>query len=726
MSKLDEIRIIVIGDSGVGKTSIIMSLVSESYTELVPSVLHTVTVPPDMTPHHIQLTISDTSSKISFEQLYKQYIQLYYSNHNHITTGLGIVVVCSADVNNSIDHVINYYIPQLDKFCPDIPIVIAINKSSTTQSNINNLKLFDSLLNSYRVFNIIECSAKHIYKISDIFWSVQTAVIAPLSPLIDTATLRLKSMYIKSLYRIYQLYCNDQHLIDTNSLNNYQLTVYKRPLQINAMHDILELLSAQQTGATLLHDTQLTFDGWCEMHKHIILNKRTDTIWYALQCFGYNRLLQLDDSYVKLSEFKSNNYTIEFSEYGIQYLIDIFNKNVPCKQLTIQSTNTSNNHNDTTQMNALQRIFKASPEIPFALQSTQYIQTYMNSTNDIDVYGWLSHWNILLTYNTTLALKQLLYIGLNILPTITQSFIESTHNALRKCITILPSRINDNKRHTSVNRHVVSCLIASSPQCDKSLFIASMLNKQSLQSPPSTPLHGSVNHNNSTNSTTINTRIYAQSLHAIQHKSMSSDSNILSDELPMNYIIIKALASQHTKSLLKQEYHKHDILLLLYDNTLSASYQYVQELLVAACHLHIPTLVICITNNTTNIMTQLISDYTQSTYSVKFIAFDSKQYYTDSICKQMYSNELICYPIEQQSINIYNYIYNCGTINSFKYVPANKLLQQKQRQRIMWLIITGSIITFVSISAILLQRHMNNQPLINKQWIHKIRSQLKR
>ena len=49
--------------AGVGKSSLISSLVSESWSERVPPVLQPVMVPPSLLPEKIGLTIIDTSCK---------------------------------------------------------------------------------------------------------------------------------------------------------------------------------------------------------------------------------------------------------------------------------------------------------------------------------------------------------------------------------------------------------------------------------------------------------------------------------------------------------------------------------------------------------------------------------------------------------------------------------------------------------------------------------------
>lgn len=49
--------------AGVGKTSLIFSLVSEEFSEEVPAKSEEITIPPDVTPDRVTTQIVDTSCK---------------------------------------------------------------------------------------------------------------------------------------------------------------------------------------------------------------------------------------------------------------------------------------------------------------------------------------------------------------------------------------------------------------------------------------------------------------------------------------------------------------------------------------------------------------------------------------------------------------------------------------------------------------------------------------
>lgn len=60
------VRILLVGDKGVGKTSLILSLVSEEFPEEVPPKAEEITIPADVTPEQVPTNIVDFSGKNPF------------------------------------------------------------------------------------------------------------------------------------------------------------------------------------------------------------------------------------------------------------------------------------------------------------------------------------------------------------------------------------------------------------------------------------------------------------------------------------------------------------------------------------------------------------------------------------------------------------------------------------------------------------------------------------
>lgn len=57
------IHVVVIGDAGVGKSSMILAVATDSFAEAVPPVLPPTRLPTDFYPDGVPVTITDTSSR---------------------------------------------------------------------------------------------------------------------------------------------------------------------------------------------------------------------------------------------------------------------------------------------------------------------------------------------------------------------------------------------------------------------------------------------------------------------------------------------------------------------------------------------------------------------------------------------------------------------------------------------------------------------------------------
>ena len=60
------VRILILGDEKVGKTSMISTLVSQHFSEKVPALLHDVQIPAEESQEHVVTTIVDSSCTFVF------------------------------------------------------------------------------------------------------------------------------------------------------------------------------------------------------------------------------------------------------------------------------------------------------------------------------------------------------------------------------------------------------------------------------------------------------------------------------------------------------------------------------------------------------------------------------------------------------------------------------------------------------------------------------------
>jgi Ras family protein T1 len=70
---MKEIRILVLGDQGVGKTSIISTIMSEAFPKNPPKKIPPVCIPPDMFVQYKDITtlLLDSSEDVNDEEIHK-------------------------------------------------------------------------------------------------------------------------------------------------------------------------------------------------------------------------------------------------------------------------------------------------------------------------------------------------------------------------------------------------------------------------------------------------------------------------------------------------------------------------------------------------------------------------------------------------------------------------------------------------------------------------------
>lgn len=72
------VRILLVGERSVGKTSIILSLVSEEFTEDVPAKAEEITIPPEVTPEKVATCIVDYSGITTYYILRLLHLACYW------------------------------------------------------------------------------------------------------------------------------------------------------------------------------------------------------------------------------------------------------------------------------------------------------------------------------------------------------------------------------------------------------------------------------------------------------------------------------------------------------------------------------------------------------------------------------------------------------------------------------------------------------------------------
>ncbi|KAL6301993.1 P-loop containing nucleoside triphosphate hydrolase protein [Sparassis latifolia] len=385
-----DVRILLVGDEGVGKSTIVTSLIKESFVAHVQHVVPEVTIPPEVTPENVTTYIVDSGSGPQDRPHLESEIR-----KAHV-----ICVVYSIDNPNSFDRIPAYWLPYFRQLGVNVPVILVGNKIDLRGGEVTNEALEDEIvpiMNEFKeVETCVECSAKLPLNVSEVFYFAQKAVLHPTAPLYDSRDHVLKKECVGALRRIFKL-CdiNKDGLLDASELNEFQRKCFDAPLQLQELEGIREMVREHAEGG--VRDGGLTEAGFLYLHTIFIQRGRLETTWTVLRKFGYGEDLRLTETFLYPKFDVPHDCSVELSPLGYQFFTDIFET-------------FDKDQDGALKTEELDDLFSTSPANPWAGQKFPDT-TVADDTGAVTLQGWLAQWSMttLLDHKTTLA--YLAYLG---------------------------------------------------------------------------------------------------------------------------------------------------------------------------------------------------------------------------------------------------------------------------------------------------------------------------
>ena len=162
-----EIRIVLVGDVGVGKSSLIMALLKEGFVEDVQTVVPEVTLPSEASPAGVTTKILDTGSGFAYQERLET--ELRRANV--------VVLVYSVTDQESFERITSYWLPMMRSLGINVPVILVGNKVDHRPSDIEEDALEDEIAPVMAEFKevetCIECSASLSLNVGEIFFYAQ-------------------------------------------------------------------------------------------------------------------------------------------------------------------------------------------------------------------------------------------------------------------------------------------------------------------------------------------------------------------------------------------------------------------------------------------------------------------------------------------------------------------------------------------------------------------------
>lgn len=443
------VRIAVCGDEGCGKSSLITSLVKDTFvSSKIQAVLPQITIPPTLgTPENVTTVIVDTSAlpqerpALAKEIRKSNVILLVYSDHY------------------SYERVALFWMPYFRSLGVNLPVVLCANKKdlvqSTTSKQVVDEEMLPVMSEWKEIDSCIRTSAREHYNVNEAFFLCQKAVTCPVAPLFDAKESQLKPGCVDALRRIFYLCDKDKDgFLNDDEIRGFQMKCFEKEL-----HDD-DLSYIKDTVETMMPDEDMSAgispNGFLLLNRLYAEKGRHETIWIILRSFQYTDSLSLQESYLHpkfdVPEFAS----AELSPAGYRFFVDLF-------LTSDRDTDGGLNEHELTTL------FAPTPGIPQSWLEDGFPScTVRNEAGHVTLQGWLAQWSMTTFMSPKTTLEYLAFLG----------FESTDHTTTTTAALKLTKPRKRRSRHKSprVQRNVLFAHVVGAPHSGKSSLLDTFLS----------------------------------------------------------------------------------------------------------------------------------------------------------------------------------------------------------------------------------------------------------
>ncbi|TYZ63599.1 hypothetical protein PybrP1_004809 [[Pythium] brassicae (nom. inval.)] len=445
------VRIEVLGDEKVGKTSLICSLVSRHYSEKVPSVLLNVQIPAEESDENVVISITDTSSRVSDLMRVS----------NAVKRSDAILLVYDLTRPETFQR-LRRWLDFIGRH-REVPVVLVANKK-----DINVVTPEGSYANQVRSFvqgypfvvAAVESSAKNFAEVANAFYLAQKAVLYPTEPLYNVKKKHLEPKCVKAIKRTFRLYNRDRNgILSREELNEYQHDCFGMRLLATEMDTMMEFLASAIPDGVAPNGNGLFLEGFQYLWQLFIDRHRPESCWQVLRSLGYNNELDLEipPERIGLPPFEEDQ-SAQLTPQAIGFVTNLF------RQFDA-------NKDGSLRVEEIEDIFSICEDEQPPWETCSVISSpllYKSSLVDgkpaLSLSSWLACWSFLAQENPSKLLETLFYLGYN--------------DKLSPALELTKSR-SLTREANKVERNVVTCYVYGSAHAGKSAFMDTFVDRKS-------------------------------------------------------------------------------------------------------------------------------------------------------------------------------------------------------------------------------------------------------
>lgn len=436
-----DVRILLLGEPKVGKTSLIMSLVGEEFPEEVPSRAEEITIPADVTPEKVPTHIVDYSEAEQSDEIL----------HEEIVKANVICVVYDVTKEATIEKIRTKWIPLVNGEAEKgkkVPVILVGNKSDLQSGS--SMESILPIMNQFsEIETCVECSAKNLKNISELFYYAQKAVLHPTAPLYDPEEKELRPLCVRALSRIFTISDQDSDgILSDEELNFFQKSCFGSPLAPQALEDVKSVVWKNTSEG--VQDDGLTLTGFLFLNTLFIQRGRHETTWTILRKFGCDDSLELTDDYLYPPLRVPHGCTTELNHFGYQFIQKLFEKYDVDKDMALSPSE-------------LKNLFSVFPYMPWG--ADVYSTVCSNEKGYITQHGYLCQWTLTAYLDVHRCMEYLGYFGYPVL---------TEQESQTEAITVTRDKKVDQEKGQT-QRNVFLCKVIGPRGTGKSAFLRAFL-----------------------------------------------------------------------------------------------------------------------------------------------------------------------------------------------------------------------------------------------------------
>ncbi|BFG43174.1 hypothetical protein CerSpe_294480 [Prunus speciosa] len=383
------VRVVVAGDRGTGKSTLISAVATETFDRNVPPVLPPTRLPADLYNDLVPLTVIDTSS--SLENSSKRNEELKRADV--------VVLTYACDQPMTLSRLSTYWLPELRHLGVKVPVILVGCKLDLQdeQAPMSMEQVMSPIMQKFReIETCIECSAASNNQVPEVFYYAQKAVLHPTTPLFDQERQALQPRCISALRRIFTLCDHDMDgALNDSELNEFQVKCFNAPLQPAEIVGVKRVVHEKLPDG--INDIGLTLSGFLFLHALFIEKGRLETTWAVLRKFGYDDDLKLADEFVPVPSKRAPDQSVELTTEAVEFLRGIF-----------RLFDTDND--GALQPHQLEDLFATAPESPWSELPFEDAAEITASGN-LPLNAFLSEWALMTLIDPKKSMANLIYIG---------------------------------------------------------------------------------------------------------------------------------------------------------------------------------------------------------------------------------------------------------------------------------------------------------------------------